>query len=122
MSASRSLGRSSATFVIPVLVHGAEMPAKGELPEDLKSLTRRQALELRHTRFASDAEAIVAALKDALPKRQKRWPLMAAAACLVAVLGLGSAFYFWRGPEPSPSLVSPSLVLTGVYRFERDGF
>ena len=102
--------------VIPVLVHGADMPAKDELPEDLKSLSRRQALELRHTRFASDAEAIVAALKDALPKRQKRWPLVAAAACLVAVLGLASAFYLWRGPEPSPSIVPPSLVLTGVYR------
>ena len=102
--------------VIPVLIDGAGMPSEEDLPDDLKSLARRHALELRHTRFAADADAIVAALKDALPKRQKRWPLMAAAACLVAVLGLGSAFYFWRGPEPSPSLVSPSIVLTGVYR------
>jgi hypothetical protein len=101
--------------VIPVLINGADMPVEDELPEDLKSLSRRHALELLHTRFAADADAIAAALKDALPKRKSRWPYMAAA-CLVAVLGLGSAFYFWRGPEPSPSLVSPSLVLTVVYR------
>jgi hypothetical protein len=97
--------------VIPVLVDGAHMPSEEELPEDLKSLTRRQALELRHTRFAADAGAIVAALKDGLPKRRKRWPFVLLAACLVAALSLGSAYYFWRWREPSPS-----LVLTGVYR------
>ena len=67
--------------VIPVLIDGASMPSEAELPEDLASLARRHALELRHTRFASDAEAIVAALRAALPKATKSLalPLVAAA-------------------------------------------
>jgi hypothetical protein len=92
--------------VIPVLIHGAKMPAEDELPEDLKSLARRQALELRHTRFASDADAIAASLKAALPKRKKRWAWpFAAAACLLGVVGAG-LFYVWprvAPPEPMPS-------------------
>ncbi|HEX7532304.1 MAG TPA: toll/interleukin-1 receptor domain-containing protein, partial [Methyloceanibacter sp.] len=44
--------------VIPVLIDGAEMPTEADLPEDLASLARRHALELRHTRFASDADAV----------------------------------------------------------------
>jgi hypothetical protein len=92
--------------VIPVLIHGAKMPAEDELPEDLKSLARRQALELRHTRFASDADAIAASLKAALPKRKKRWAwVFAAAACLLGVVSAG-LLYGWprvAPPEPMPS-------------------
>jgi hypothetical protein len=92
--------------VIPVLVDGAEMPTENELPEDLKSLTLRQALELRHTRFASDADAIAGALKASLPRRNKRWvwPL-AAAACLIGVLGVWF-LYLWPGPTPPEPQVS----------------
>src|SRR5262245_15565931 len=37
--------------VIPVLVDGARMPKVGDLPESLKPLARRQAIDLRHTHF-----------------------------------------------------------------------
>jgi hypothetical protein len=37
--------------VIPVLVEGASMPRPGELPDDLKSLVRRNALEVSHNRL-----------------------------------------------------------------------
>jgi hypothetical protein len=98
--------------VIPVLIHGATMPAEDELPEDIKSLARRQALELRHTRFASDAEAIAASLKVALPSRKKRWAWpLAATACLLGIVGAG-LFYVWpraaTPPEPIPSSQSSS--------------
>ena len=52
--------------VIPVLVDGASMPRAGELPEDLKSLTRRQALAVSHDRFRADAERLVGAVERAL--------------------------------------------------------
>ena len=71
--------------VIPVLIDGAEMPAEGDLPEDLASLARRHALELRHTRFASDADAVVTALHTVLPKTKKSWALPLAAAAVVGV-------------------------------------
>ena len=47
--------------VIPVLVDGAEMPAAEELPEPLKPLARRHAVEISHSRFASDADRLVRA-------------------------------------------------------------
>jgi hypothetical protein len=89
--------------VIPVLVHGAVMPAEDDLPEDLKPLTRRHALELRHTRFNADADAIGSALKDCLPRPKKRWvwPLVAASICIVGAVGAWLASpYFWRAPTP----------------------
>src|SRR5512144_3407856 len=40
--------------VIPVLVQGAAMPSKEELPPDLHTLAWRNAAELRHTRWDAD--------------------------------------------------------------------
>ena len=42
--------------VIPVLVDGARMPRPSDLPEALKSLSNRQAIEISHTRFESDSQ------------------------------------------------------------------
>ncbi|MBC8170534.1 MAG: toll/interleukin-1 receptor domain-containing protein, partial [Anaerolineae bacterium] len=39
-------------YVIPVLVGRAKMPVPDELPDDLKSLARRNAIELSHQRFS----------------------------------------------------------------------
>jgi TIR domain len=52
--------------VIPVLVDGAHMPRASELPDSLKPLARRQALEVRHTNFRRDAEALIARVREAL--------------------------------------------------------
>ena len=49
--------------VVPILVEGAEMPPTDALPEELKRLTRRQAVELRDSRWDADIEALVAALE-----------------------------------------------------------
>jgi hypothetical protein len=45
--------------VIPVLVEGARMPGKDELPDSLKRLARRQAVEIRDASFDRDVEALV---------------------------------------------------------------
>ncbi len=87
--------------VIPVLVDGATMPAEADLPEDLASLARRQALELRHTRFASDADAVVSALHTVLPKTKKAWALPAAAAAILAVVLIGGAIWWFARPTPA---------------------
>lgn len=52
--------------VIPVLVEGALMPQPGDLPEDLKALVRRNALEVSHTRFSVDSERLVTAIERIL--------------------------------------------------------
>ena len=52
--------------VIPVLVKGAPMPKPEELPEELRTLTRRQALELRHERWDSDVDHLSLSLEKLL--------------------------------------------------------
>jgi hypothetical protein len=86
--------------VIPVLVDGAEMPTEADLPEDLSSLARRHALELRHTRFASDADAVVTALHTVLPKTKKSWTLPLAAAAVVGLILIGGAIWWFARPAP----------------------
>lgn len=52
--------------VIPVLINGARMPRANDLPDSLKPLVRRQAIEISHTRFDSDSERLTRALQRAL--------------------------------------------------------
>jgi len=52
--------------VIPVLVEGALMPQSDQLPDDLKALTRRNALNVSHDRFLADAERLTTAVERAL--------------------------------------------------------
>jgi len=49
--------------VIPVLVGGAEMPRSTDLPDDLKPLSRRNAIELRDTRFHGDVDRLIETLR-----------------------------------------------------------
>ena len=44
--------------VIPVLVDGARMPKADKLPDAIKPLVRRNAVEVRNTNFGRDAEAL----------------------------------------------------------------
>ena len=52
--------------VIPVLVAGAPMPAKGDLPPSLEPLTFRQATMASNERWAVDVAALVHHLHDSL--------------------------------------------------------
>ncbi len=52
------------TPVIPVLVDDARMPRRQDLPEVLAPLTHIQAAQLRHASFASDADRLIAMIKD----------------------------------------------------------
>jgi hypothetical protein len=50
--------------VIPVLVHGAHMPAVAQLPDSLKDLCYRNSVEISHTRWNSDVDLLIDALKS----------------------------------------------------------
>ena len=52
--------------VIPVLVDGMTMPSQDTLPTSLKALTRRNAVEISHTRFDFDVERLVTAVRRTL--------------------------------------------------------
>jgi hypothetical protein len=88
--------------VIPVLVDGARMPKADKLPDSVKPLVRRNAVEVRNTRFGRDAEMLASkvgeALKDARPVR-RQWPFMASAAARLMVAGSAMALLLvgWIG-------------------------
>jgi TPR repeat protein len=65
-----ALGRN--VRVIPTLVDGATMPRGDDLPDGLKPLARRNAVEISHTRFDSDAERLVRALTQIEEARKQR--------------------------------------------------
>jgi invasion protein IalB len=76
--------------VIPVLVDGAHMPNPGELPEHLRPLVRRNAVEVRNAQFGRDAEALAAKIREGLKRGgagQGRW--VAATASLLVLLLAG---------------------------------
>jgi hypothetical protein len=51
--------------VIPILVSGARMPRSNELPHQLESLARRQALEIVDTAFHQSVSLLINALEGA---------------------------------------------------------
>ena len=52
--------------VIPVMIEGARMPKADEVPDSIKPLVRRHAVEVRHAQFGRDAEALVEKVSEAL--------------------------------------------------------
>ena len=75
--------------VVPVLVDGARMPKASELPDSLKHLARRQAIQVRHTNFRSDAEALTKKMRAALGDRKSTrdwWRLERRDLLIVAVI------------------------------------
>ncbi|HEY1986362.1 MAG TPA: toll/interleukin-1 receptor domain-containing protein [Terracidiphilus sp.] len=53
----------SRTPVMPVLVRDARMPRAAELPDDLKDLAYRNAVELTHARWKSDIQLLIKAIR-----------------------------------------------------------
>jgi hypothetical protein len=49
--------------VIPVLIGGAQMPKKEDLPEDVRALTLRQAEELSDSRWDDDVRHLIEAIR-----------------------------------------------------------
>jgi uncharacterized protein YecT (DUF1311 family) len=105
--------------VVPVLVDGARMPKASELPESLKPLARRQAIQVRHTNFRSDAEALTKKMREALGhKKSERdwWRLGRRDLVIAAVIVVGGALTWfsledvWKTPPtpPAPETTSPA--------------
>jgi hypothetical protein len=113
--------------VIPVLVDGARMPLADELPPALKTLGRRQAIELSAARWRYDVETLLAALDKALevptapdvpepagtlrdepvqPARSRRSLAWAGGAAAVVVMLGVAALLAWPRGGTSPSSAS----------------
>lgn len=75
--------------VFPVLLDGAELPAREDLPEDMRGMLRRQGMDLRAKSFPEDAKAIARRIKQTLANGKRGVPVWAAAAMASAALAGG---------------------------------
>jgi hypothetical protein len=86
--------------VIPVLIDGAVMPSADVLPEVLKPLHRRNALEVRNSQFGRDAEALVQRIREALSEtshHRTKWLLIGAPVAALLLLGAFATYSGWFG-------------------------
>src|SRR5215475_11313871 len=56
--------------VIPVLVGGAQMPGRHDLPQALSPLSRRNAIELSETRFHADVNRLIEAIEKSFAEKK----------------------------------------------------
>lgn len=104
--------------LIPVLLGGAEMPEPEDLPEEIRSLASRQAVELSESRWDYDVQRLIEAVRSratrpapasflgragaAFARLFATWPRRLAAAALLA-----AAVYVYyprrAAPPPPPS-------------------
>jgi hypothetical protein len=111
--------------VIPVLLDGASMPTEEELPEPLRALARRNALEVSNSSFDADTETLIGVIRTVvdetgesvtLPKLHRSISIAywLVGGIAVAVLGV-ITYLFWppRDHEvPAPPAVSESADVT----------
>jgi len=89
--------------VIPILVDDARMPKADRLPDPIKLLARRNAVELRHTHFHRDAEALIGKIRSAFDggsvksRLRRAMPMAGVAVAGVAVVGAAVAVAFMIG-------------------------
>lgn len=101
--------------VIPVLVGGATLPREEDLPEELRALCERQAVEVRDAHFHSDAEQLIEVLHKALHGARFRTPNLSGKQLTVLLSGLGVAVVIAgvllvRHPHPDTRAVAASAA------------
>ena len=91
--------------VIPVLVGGAKMPLRQELPDSLQLLSRHQALEISDVHFARDVSDLIEALKRPAGARTVRSPDWIKPALALSICAVGVGIWIWRNsPHPRQPL------------------
>jgi hypothetical protein len=115
-------------FVLPILVEGASMPLPDLLPEDIKAITTRNALLLRHERFEDDAENIISTALG-IPARGRPWDdrgklftkvgySVGGAFVAFSLLAVGAVVHLWILKRPLSASIGNSattlLLMIGV--------
>lgn len=99
---------SQGKKILPVLLEGTQMPDAADLPDDMKDLARRNAVDLRLNRIEDDARVIAEALRKLVPSKsisQRQMIMTATAAAGVAlVVGTlaGPFVNSWSGLDWGP--------------------
>ena len=85
-------------LVLPVLVEGATMVDAEDLPEPLRPLARRQALELSEHRWDFDIQALLRRIDEVVKPAEPMWKtgwFRAAAAVLVLAAAVMAGWRWW---------------------------
>jgi len=98
---------SNNKTVIPVLLQGAEMPSSAELPDDLRDLSKRNAVKLNDDHWKSDCRTLSTVLTRALrlPTSLKEKTLRRNKAWMVGTMIAGAflaIIHFVYFLDPSP--------------------
>lgn len=125
--------------LIPALLQGTKMPSASALPDDLKELSRRNAIELSDLRWREDVDRLMAGLESDMANRapqraaaelvrkmrevtgapslasglRSKWMLIAAAV-VVAVLGLRAVTGHRGAPARTPERSSAAITSTAA--------
>jgi hypothetical protein len=119
-------GLARGMVVVPLLLDGAAMPTEAQLPDELRALAQRNALEIGNTRFAADLERLVAALRETLgepalpasrPVATFGW-LLAGTALVAAI---AATLWYARAPTNGERVAAPSASAPTPARPEING-
>jgi len=107
-------------LILPILVAGARMPKPAQLPEDVRAVTGKNALPLRHESFDGDTETIVAAVfgvsakdrawEDKGTLRTKIGYAIAGAIVACALLLAAALVHFWVLARPLSATIGGPLT------------
>jgi outer membrane protein OmpA-like peptidoglycan-associated protein len=103
--------------VIPALVGGAKMPSSAELPEPLQPLVRRQAIEVTNARFHSDVDRLIESIEpggapvERSDFRLRTPTLIAGAAAVLALAGVGGRTLFHKSDVPAALTAAPLVLI-----------
>ena len=103
--------------VIPVLVDGARMPTENELPDSLKSLSRRNAVMLSHHRFGPEVDDLARALQRALRLQPKSTAIYAFATGETPTTSWIDFLFSFEGRISRKSYWLSGLAILGVCLF-----
>ncbi len=122
---------ASGAPVIPVLLDGVPMPSEAQLPEALRALVSRNAIELRATAFGAGMARLMAALpapvRDAAPPDSPMPPTASAApvrtprtviwGAVAVVAAAAAAWLLWGVPaQQRPSTRLPEAAAPAAVR------
>jgi hypothetical protein len=102
--------------LIPVLVGGARMPERGELPSQLAAVVLHQSIQISDERFHEDVDRLIAAVEHAGGRRRRpAWRRASVAILLpVAIVALAGGFFLYTRDSSEIALRSMPRELTAA--------